>query len=108
MNDFLPCTTGAHDKAFIYIEFHFPCEFPFSYGVEIILEEDGIVYVPDGAVNNTVVCKETSRTVHHSIRKVVDISRRKRIGPKTVPWGTPDMTLLGPDAAVSSLLAAAF
>ena len=35
------------------------------------------MYVPDGAVNNTVVCKETSRTVHHCIRKVVDIEEEK-------------------------------
>ena len=35
------------------------------------------MYVPDGTVNNTVVCKETSRTVRHSIRKVVYIEEEK-------------------------------
>ena len=35
------------------------------------MQKNSIVIVPDGAVDNTVVCEETSRTVHRHIREVI-------------------------------------
>ena len=40
-------------------------------GIKVFLEESAIVVGFDGAVNNTVVCKETSCTVDYPIRKLI-------------------------------------
>ena len=63
---------------------------------------DGILYFPDDAVNNTVVCRDEpcSSTLRQEGHWYIGGWDRSHIGP----WGTPDMTLLGPDAALSRTL----
>ena len=61
-------TTYSQNETFINIKLHLPHEFPLSY---LVLHKNSVIIVPDGAVDNTVVCEETSRTVHRHISEVI-------------------------------------
>ena len=59
------------------MKLHLPHEFPLSYLVYIVLQKNSVIIVPDGAVDNTVICKETSRTVHRHIREVIYVQEEQ-------------------------------
>ena len=43
----------------------------------IFLQMNSVIIVPDGAVDNTVVCEETSRTVQSHIREVIYVQEEQ-------------------------------
>ena len=84
-------TTYSQNETFIDIKLHPPHEFPLSYLVRVVLQKNSVIMVPDGAVDNTVVCEETGQTVHHHIREVIYV-QEKQDGSQNGALGTPETT----------------
>ena len=63
VEDFVPYTSSLHGVAFINIKFHLPGEFSLGYRIKVILQKGrSLMYI------------------------------RNSMGPRTVPWGTPERT----------------
>ena len=63
------CIFGSEVK----LRFYFWC---YVY-VQYMTQKNSVIIVPDGAVDNTVVCEETSRTVHRHTREVVYVQEEQ-------------------------------
>ena len=94
VENFVPFTSNLHSVAFVNVKFHLPGEFPVGYRIKVSLQKGGIVFGFDAAVEDAIISKETDCTIDGFVGEVVI---RNSIGPRTVPWGTPERTGWGED-----------
>ena len=92
VEDFVPCTSSLHGVAFINIKFNLPGEFPLGYRIKVMLQKGGILLGFDAAVQDAIISKETDcrLLLASSGRSLMYINNR--MGPRTVPCGTPERT----------------
>ena len=55
-------TSNLHSVAFINIKFQLPGEFPLGYRIKVSLQEGGITFGFDAAVEDAIISKETDST----------------------------------------------
>ena len=58
--------------------------------IKVSLQKIGITLGSDAAVEDAIISKETDCTIDGFVGDVVYI--KNRMGPRTVPWGTPERT----------------
>ena len=88
----VPFTSNLHSVAFINIKFHLPGEFPLGYITNVSLQKGGIAFGFDAAVEDAIISKETDFTIDGFVGEVVAVHIKNSMGPRTVPWGTPERT----------------
>ena len=87
----VPFTPNLHSVEVINIKFHLPGEFPLGYRIKVSLQMGGITFGFDAAVEDAIISKETDSTINGFVGEVVDVYQNS-MGPRTVPWGTPERT----------------
>ena len=93
----MPFTSNLHSVAFVNVKFHLPGEFPVGYRIKVSLQKGGIVFGFDAAVEDAIISKETDCTLLMASSGRLLMYIRNSIGPRTVPWGTPERTGWGED-----------
>ena len=77
---------NMQNLAFTWIEFHFRIFFPSSYFLEVLLEGLAVGFAVYGQIYSSSLSSEWIFSWRSLIYK------RNKIGPKTEPWGNPDVT----------------
>ena len=91
VEDFVPCTSSLHGVAFINIKFHLPGEFPLAIELRSYCK----------SVESCWVLMLRYRMQSSAKRRIVLLLAssgrslmyiKNSMGPRTVPWGTPERT----------------
>ena len=86
----VPFTSNLHSVSFINIKFHLPGEFPLGYRIKASLQKGGITVGFDAAVEGAIISMKRWIVMASSGRSLMYI--KNSMGPRTVPWGTPERT----------------